>query len=315
MKNRNLVMVLVFVIMFFRFVDCDAQSRSEGTILKDFFSANPHPTEELVSAKESMPKVCLEAGDKAIPILSEAVKNVTASNVGQADIAVNCLVRIGGPEVVRFFRKMYDESADETYRDVMRAILCKAMQSTGSGEDINFLMDSLSGSAWGGVKGLAPRAAAYSLAVLKPEIAKTALKNRSKELTVPSEEVKFTLERVNGREWHTPQAVSAKGPDAVILTVFRFGIPNISMSDAFVELKAKRIWKRTADTWRYEPLIDYDKYHHFISFDVFVTKDGKRAMCSVGLFCGNTCGYGYDYVLKYDGEGWRVVGLFPTWIS
>jgi hypothetical protein len=294
---------------------CAAEMKNDDKMLHDFFTAESHSTESLVSARQEMPRVCLEVGMGALPVLSQAVSRQTPSNVQVAEIAFNCLVRIGGPDVRELLRKMYREATDQSFKDVMKAALCNSMQSTGSPSDIEFLIDSLEGPIFG-LKALAPSAAAYALAVLKPQSARAALERRVQEYkNTPLEEVKLALERIDGRQWITPQADSARGKDILILKVFQFGIPHISMSDVFVEPRAKRVWVRDANTWQHRPSdLKYESLPS-ISFDVFVTEDEKRAICSVTIVCGNACAYGYDFILGYEELGWRVVGLFPTWIS
>ena len=313
--NTQGTWVIVLIVVVFLSADCAAQPQDEEKILHQFFSVGSHSNEVLMSPSEQIPKICLELGDKAIPLLSEAIRHVIPSNAELAQIALDCLVRIGGSKVVELFRRMYNESQDESLRNAMRAALCGSMQSTGSPQDIQFLIESLKGPLYG-PNAVAPSAAAYALAVLKPQSAKAPLEKRAKEYKdgFPSE-VEFALDRINGMEWKTPQADSARGMDVLILTVFRFGIPHITVSDSFFERKTARIWKRDGSEWRFESPPPKVEDLPSISFDVFVTKDGRRAICSVGIVCGNVCGYGYDFVLKKDNAGWRVVGLFPTLIS
>ena len=301
---------------------CPAQPSSEELVVKEFFTAPSHTEKELREAKRQMPKLCLEAGDKAIPVVSQSLSKILTDlpshptrEAGMAgEIGEDCLIRIGGPDVVGLFRKLYDQSKDETAKDVLRAALCWAMASTGSPEDIRFLIESLKGPL-GGPKGLAPRAAAYGLVVLRPESARTALEARASEYENVREEVKFALARIKGKPWITPEMDSVKDEDLVVLALLGFGIPHMRESDSFVEPKANRIWIFSNNTWRFEPFEAQGPFAPGNTLEVFVTKDRKRAMVSVSITCGNACGYGYDFMLRKDEAGWRVVGLLPTWIS
>jgi hypothetical protein len=295
------------------------QTGDDETRLRNFLSSESHSSQAIRSAEKEIPKLCLEVGEKAIPMLWESVSNTlkdpTHTNAEVANVASDCLVKIGGPEVVKLFKKIYTESEGKPYRDGAKWVLCWAIQSASTPQDIQFLIDSLEGPVYGPER-LIPSAAAYGLAVLKPQAAKQALEKRAEEYknTLP-EEVKFALARINGPEWDTPQADSASGTDLLILAVLRFGVPHLDISDNFLETKTGRFWKRDGNAWRYDNQRPKDGSIPSISFDVFVTKDQKRAICSVGIHCGNVCGYGYDFVLRNTKDGWRVVGLFPTWIS
>jgi len=301
---------------------CPAQLTSEEAVVKEFFTAPSHTEVDLRRAKQQMPKLCLEAGDKAIPVISQSVSEIlthlpshpTREAAMTAEIGMDCLIRIGGPDVVGLFRKIYDESTDETLKDALRAALCWAMQSGGSAEDVGFLIESLEGPLFG-PKGLVPRAAAYALAVRRPESARTALEARARQFENVREEVKFALARIKGTPWTTPKVDSAKDEDLVVLALLGFGIPHMRENDYFVESKANRIWKLSGNTWRFEPFEAQGPFAPGNSLEVFVTKDRKRAMVSVRITCGNACGYGYDFMLRNDKAGWRVMGLLPTWIS
>ena len=318
-KQSTWIMVFMFVII--SAVNCGAQPSTEETrSLRDFFSVTSRSAESRRSAEKQIPKLCLDIGEPSIPILADVLRDTlqarSPSGAAVGSLAVKCLIYVGGPEVVRLFRKMYAESRDPSDKKAMRAVLCDAMQSTGSDQDIQFLIDSLEGPL-GGLDGLAPTSATFALAVLKPQAAKAALKKRAEEYKpIVLEDVQYALERINGLEWGTPQAGLASPRDQVILTLFRFGIPHITLTHTFAELKTNRLWKRTGRTWSYdESPVTKDESLPAISFDVSITKDGERAMCSVGIYCGPTCGYGYDFILRRDKHGWWVVGLFPTWLS
>jgi hypothetical protein len=272
-----------------------AEISDEERTLRDFFSQKSQTAKAEDWGRREMPKVCVELGDKAVPIASEvllnALSNLTSSNAPRAAFVAECLLYVGGREVLQLFRKIYDESKDEAFKEGWRGALCSAMQRTDSSQDVQFLIDSLKGPKYPWIS-MVPVVAARALAVLKPESARTALEERAKVFEyVVSDEVKFALDRINGRVWKTPQTDSPGLTDLLKIAVFRFGIPNID--------EAPRDAQGFPD----------------IRFDAYVTKDGKRALCSVGITCGNVCGYGYDFVLRNENGEWQVVSLFPTWIS
>ena len=298
------------------------QTEDKEMRVRKFLAKPPDDLQEMDAEARLIPKYCVELGDKAssfirqdLPrMLTSFMENRTRANAVSTDTAMQCLIYLGGPEVVDLFQKLYNEAKNETLRDVMRSRLCWAMQSTGSPEDIRFLIQSLKGPI-GGPKGLAPQAAAYSLAVLRPASAKVALEARVKETN--RYEAKYALSRLSGRPLRAPQMNSAGSMDRIILTVFEFGIPHIEESGSYTETEKNRQWRHEGDSWLYEPLTaDSTGGLHRIRFDITISKDDKRAICSVGIFCGNACGYGYDFILEKDKDfRWRVKVLFPTWIS
>ncbi|HVN97852.1 MAG TPA: hypothetical protein VMT62_15590 [Syntrophorhabdaceae bacterium] len=299
----------VFFVLFFpNCCYCTAKSDSELSTLRAFFTATSHTREEIESAQPQMIRIALDLGSSAIPILTKAI---THSEKAVSEIAISCLIYIGGAEVKRLFQDMYTRTNDLSFK----AAFCLTMASSGPSQDIPFLIDALEGERFG-AESIIPVTAAYSLAVLRPEQARAALEKRAEKYqgAIP-EEVKFALARIKRTPWKTPQAKTALGIDSVIFSVMRFGIPYLEASDRYVDRKAHRIWKRTGNEWFYKTDKNNMPGLPSLMFDVFVTSHGNRSICSVSIGCGNVCGYGYDFILRKENNEWQVVGLIPTYVS
>ena len=285
---------------------CNAQT-SNIDELRSIFSSNDIDS---ISPWELNKPVLLsfDLGKQALPFLETMLlqSDKTKSYLAAYSIAV-----IGGTKSADILKKAYNKKQDIGFK----TLLCFSLASTGRKTDIGFLVRALHGEHIGD-EGPPIQQAAFSLGVLRAKEAKSALqKTASKQSGFASEAADYALSWLNGDMWDTDMRENTI-TDSIIYSLFRFGIPRLDESTAFVEKASNRIWYRKGKNWTHEPLTDSitDKVPS-ISFQTHVTQDEMRAICSVGLLFGPLNGSGYDIILKKRDGIWKVIGIMQTWVS
>ena len=83
----------------------------------------------------------------------------------------------------------------------------------------------------------------------------------------------------------------------------------------YSDRKRGGFWKFDSSGWKFDKNRPEGEISAGLSFDTFISSDGARALVSVGFYCGQLCGNGYDYVLHKDGNEWKVQAMKSTWVS
>jgi hypothetical protein len=197
----------------------------------------------------------------------------------------------------------------------IKTLACFALARRGSSSDIRFLVQALKGEHYGD-EWPPIQVAALSLGVLRDPsaIAPLEVTARKTPESIASGAAEDALSWI--REG-TYDVSSVSGGDELlpVLAVMHHGVPRISESEAFFEVAAHRVWKRQGRKWWLELSEGSPDQEPFISFETFVSTDGKRAAVAVGLTFGPLNGVGYDYLLSNAAGSWKVIGILPTWIS
>ena len=254
-----------------------------------------------------MKRAALEAGNGGIPLLEEALNDPVRQG-----LAVVGLAYLGGPKSTELLRRHYEKTG------AGKSGLCFALASTGTPEDRKFLIeslvveDTLFGNDW-----YTRACAAYSLGVLRAREAIPALERtaRKKDGRFDSAAAEAALRWIQEDPPSVPHLSNPSERDRVILAVLGHAIPSTDRSDVFFEEQASRLWENRGAGWRVRTVTTEPEDTPSISFDVFITNDGQRALCAVGLHFGHLDAIGYDYVLRKDNDTWKVVGLILTWVS
>ena len=263
-----------------------------------------------VSGRE-IEKMCMNGVNRALPVLKELV---TQPDPFRADFASTCLLSIDDPEAIDILRKAYaGRRSDNSKMDMyLKDVLCLAMSTTKSQHDVDFLISQVDGPRTG-LDRMVREAACFSLAALKAERARPALENRliKLEYGLPMEnwDIRFALDRINGKIMQTPQCGAGTEKDAVICAVLRFDIPTADSRGTYVDKKAGKVWHRKPNAWTYEKNASVKEEYPIISFDVFVADDGRYAMCWVLM---GDIPHGlreYTFLLRKEGSEWTVVRL------
>jgi hypothetical protein len=285
-----------------------AFSEDDGTSLLTSLLGPDHAIENY-PWEDKIVSTAFLMGEKAIPILE---KSLSHRDEDKAFSAGRALAVIGGDRAVAVLRKKYEE----TGAIWIKSMLCFALGSTGKPEDVKYLLRSIEGDDMSDEE-VSIQSAAYSLGVLRAEEARGDLHRimEKNSDTFPSEAARMALQWMDREPWQTPQAVTAEGKDEVILALFRFGIPRTDEADAFVEKKAHRVWRRHDKSWSYRDCSGVTEKMPCIGFAVWMSTDGARALCSVGLVFDRLNASDYDFVLKKVEGEWRVVGVNLTGVS
>jgi hypothetical protein len=202
--------------------------------------------------------------------------------------------------------------------------LCLTMASTGTPEDVYFLMKTL--GAGNDKDNKAAASAFLSLVVLKPDkMIKDIKLNSGAGAKIDLKWKELFLLSMNLGSQEPPQMATAGPEDKIILSLFKFGIPGTDQSPVFLEAGKERNWKLENKVWSFFQDDNREIYHSkdvsgvykppYIEFETYIDKTGTRALVNVGVIFGKTAGSGYSFTLKMMKSEWKVVGMALTWIS
>ena len=274
--------------------------------LKSYFSADANAGNRTSVRKFArIFRIALDLGDAAIPVL---VEGLDSSDRHKSYLAAEFLMRISGPRTVAALRTVIQRNPSEQ----MKTLLCFSLASTGSDDDIDFLIRSLEGEHIGNMW---TRQAAFSLGVLRAERAREALQQTASKNSRTTSAAQEALRWMDEGPWDTPPATSKKPEEAIILAVLRNGVPRTEDKRGFHDAENKCRWVLVGKSWKCEHESKRSKKVPSISFRVLVAKDAERAVCFVSVDFGPLNASGYSYLLqKRDGK-WMVIGMRSTWVS
>lgn len=263
-------------------------------------------------------KIVLDLGESAIPTLKKALYDPKEDI---RNFASEALFLIGGEKAKDVLKEAYDKTKNE----FILMYLCLTMASTGTPEDIYFLMKILEA---GNDKedNTAATSAFLSLVVLKPDrMIKDIKLNSGSGAGINSKWKELFLLSMNLGSQEPPQMTTAGSEDKIILTLFKFGIPGTDQSPVFLEAGKERTWKPENKVWSFFQDNNREIYHSqdvsdvykppYIEFETYIDKTGTRALVNVGVIFGKNAGSGYSFTLKMIKGEWKVVGMAFTWIS
>ena len=262
-------------------------------------------------------RTVLDLGESAIPTLEKALDDPKSAI---RDFALESLFLIGGEKARDVLKKAHEKTKDEK----IKLFLCLSMASTGTPDDVDFLMETL--ASGNDKNSMAASAALLSLTVLKPEKMIEAVQSNSEAgagMDPTFRELFLLSLDLGGAD--TPQMGSAGPEDRVILTLFEFGIPGTGQSPVFLEEKKERTWKMENKSWSYFQDGNREIYKSgellnaynppYIEFETHVNRDNTRALVRAGVIFGKLSGAGYSFVLKQVKGKWKVTGMMLDWMS
>jgi len=278
-----------------------------------------HPKDLTAVDREILPatKIILDLGEAAIPTLKKAIYDPKEEI---RNFASEALFIIGGEKA----RDTLKEAFGKTKSDPILRNWCLSMASTGTPDDVYFLMKTLESE--NNKEGSAAASAFLSLVVLKPDkMIKDINLNSGPGARIDSKWKELFLLSMNlgGQE---PSQMKTAGPeDKINLTLFKFGIPGSDQSPVFIEEGKERTWKLENKVWSYFQDENRETYHSkgmsdiykppYIDFETYINKAGTQALVNVGVIFGKKAGSGYSFILKNIKDEWKVVGMTLTWIS
>jgi len=291
---------------------CPTPSPPRWSSLADVFSApeaelqsiDPHSSFQWIEDE------ALDEGERALADAGEALA-VGRGSMRQS-LAAHCAAIVGGPVA----RDILETAHGRIGGDGVKSELASCMASTGSRDDVRFLIRALEGEQigdhWGPIV-----SAALALGVIRAEAARDALQACAARGrgTIASHAAAQALAWIR-----TPPVVPSSPGDSVsdriVKVVFRCGIPGNDASPCFTE-REDRVWVRSGNTWLVQPACPSPSPPHPPSIlpKIHFGKDGRSALVRVTVWFGPMAATYYTYVLRNVGNRWRVTALFFAGIS
>jgi len=263
----------------------------------------------------SAAKIVLDLGEAALPVLKKALYDPKEDI---RNFASGALFLIGGEKARDILKKAFDKTKNE----FIQMQLCLTMASTGTPEDIGYLMKFLESGQDQNER--AASAAFLSLVVLKPE---RMIRESSSGAGagMDSEWKELFLLSLNTVTEASAQMKTAGREDKIILTLFQSGIPGTDQSPVLLETERERTWKLENKAWSFFQDDNREIYQFkglsdvykppYIDFAIHINQAGTRALANVGVTFGSKAGHRYAFVLKHIKGQWKVVGMVLTGIS
>lgn len=228
--------------------------------------------------------------------------------------AADATALIGGRAAVDALLRLHDEARS----DGLLANVVQAMGSTGSPEDIEFLIAAVEDDRtdW-----RAKEDAVLTLGLLRAREARGSLQAvASRRLGISSEAARI-IPTLDWPPCRTVLSDEISPTDAAIRTVLSCVAPPGGDDLVYCELDRSRSWRREAGRWYGRPVAGCDPHgieerdEGFGSFiyDVQVAPDERKARVEVGYVCGRRCGGGYVYTLSRDADEWIVRTIRKGW--
>jgi hypothetical protein len=275
----------------------------------------PAPLVQLIKASnDDSPndRTLIEAAIDASPgTASQVASFLKDGNESQRSAALVALAYMGGETALAALQRYYNRTNDTQ----AKTLLCFALAARGSGEDRALLMRSLAGEhigdEWPPIV-----SSALSPGVLRAREATGALKTTAakEEGSIASHAASEALRWIEHGKWDVEREPSASQTDRAVAAVFINGVPRTEEATAFFEEERGRIWVLQNGTWKFRRGARPEGTPS-ITFNVHFNPQNTRALVSVGLTFGPLNGAGYDYLLRRDGDVWKVDGVLFTWIS
>jgi hypothetical protein len=271
------------------------------------------PLDEKQGSISEIEKAVLELGGSAVPMLSKALSD--RDDLERRYYAAHYLALVGGNEARDILILDYQSTLDP----MIKTALTLCMASTGTGKDIEFLIEALEGEVFNndGDRISDPEVAALSLGVLRAKKALEPLRFRAANsddqiAAATAAEVIVWLSDGHGAIQYD---LNASEEDRLIFAVLECGIPRIKRLSAFVDRKKDRVFVSSTGHWRIVPFTEEYKASPQVSFDLYITRDGLRAISSVGMHFDKLDGAGYMYLFSKNNKRWEVRGILPVWVA
>jgi hypothetical protein len=272
----------------------DARAANPCARLDSLLSREP---EEDLAEIGPLEKTILDEGDRCLPVLE---RSLASRKTIRRLLAGYAMALLGGPRPVRLLRSEYLRRPTTN----VRLLLCVAMGSTGSPEDIAFLRQKLLGEQigdeWPSIE-----AAALTLGLLRATAAQQDLEAAAirEEDTIASHAAATAVRWLRKPKCQMPPT-GGDDPQDLILTVVRCGVPRMDEAPEFYETEHRSKWSYQDGQWsRREMLAAADSaLLPRLSFQTYVSRSGGRALVAISLTFGRINGKGYTYVARKRGD-------------
>jgi hypothetical protein len=256
-------------------------------------------TEQKLASTELF-SLAIDTGPSAIPALAKFLE--TATEEDHRYNAIQAAVYIGGETAVAIVRQEFERTKNDIFRnELVEAALVGALTTVDNTENRKELINFL--------KSDNPRtvaAAAHGLGLFRAKEAVPALQAVPRDRYPPaSQAADLALQWIkNG--YFAIDTMPNEESRRVIAAVLRNGSPNFGElgPETYVMDLSGGYWNYAASGWRFN--VGQAPKETGLSIGAFVGKERTRALVSVALICGGLCGSGYNFVLKKEGEVWKV---------
>ena len=250
------------------------------------------------------------ADDACVPVWIDSLHSKDATNSARARDA---LVVTGGRAAVDALRADYERAPSQA----LRRDVIMGMATTGSPEDIAFLVAQLQGPFTGNADIWSiTQVAATTLGLLRATAARDALSavlTRYGKTGFAGRAVAAALASLD-----LPPCADALRGDRnreLVRIVRQCGPQSMWTSARYHDPSSGGVWSFTNDSWRLGSPTPSDTMTTRVSETVRIAADGRHAKVSVTTSCGMLCGEGWTFSLLRIGNIWRVVSAEMVWVS
>ena len=252
--------------------------------------------------------MCLDAGADAVPLLAQLLDSDNGPHVAMATVG---LAYIGGKNAVSALRKKFERTKSE----FVRHWLCFSIGSTGSPDDIEFLMTSLLDKNSGAdtIKN-----ASLSLGVLRAKEALDLLKRIADKspTTLSSICASAAIEWIIQGEYKINISPETE-QDKVLVAILKNGIVLRKGTNHLYQRDTGRRLYYGVQGWEIQK--DPNRsvtFPQMSRFTVHFSPDNKSALCWISISYGVMECIFLEYVLsKSNCERWEVIGTVLIGVS
>ena len=228
------------------------------------------------------------------------------------DLALQALSTTGGRPAVDALRAEYDRAPDRQ----TRLALIRSMATTGSAEDVAFLMTQV-GGPFVGNSDIWPitEAAATTLGLLRAVAARDTLRRLLQQYGrtgFAGRQVEWALEAID----RPPCADSVSGDLSreLVRIVMACRPPALQRQSTYRDVQTSGTWRFDGDIWRHYAGAP-DSSGKTVSAAALISAEGQDAIVLVATRCGPLCGEGWTFQLRREGRLWRVLSARFDWVS
>jgi hypothetical protein len=302
MKRMMSLRIQVIACSLFLSCSCSAGQSSRNADTSHLFKLI---AEEKLASTELL-SAAIDAGPSAIPDLAKFLE--TAPDEDQRSNAISAAIYIGGETAVPIVRREYERTRNEVFRnEIAEAALAEALTTVDNAENRKELIQFLKSDNWN-----TARAAALGLGLFRAKEAIPALQAVPRDHYPPvSQAADLALQWIE-HGYYAIETLPNEENRQVVSAVLRNGSPNFSEPgpETYVTDLSGGFWNYSSTGWRFN--VGLPPKQTGLSIGAFIGKERTRALVSVNLICGGLCGSGYNFVLRKEGEIWKVQLMVHT---
>jgi hypothetical protein len=242
-------------------------------------------------------------GESCVPILADSLRSSAPENSARARMA---LERIGGRAAVDALRA--DHERAPTFQS--RRAVIRAMGTTGSPEDVAFLVTQLRGQfPSGSGDWFEVHMAATMLGLLRATAARDSLQAALARNNNPNTYTNRAITTALASLDRPPCADSVAGDieRELIRIVVQCRPQPMWTTSSYRDSLAGGVWTFERDAWQFNHGAPTDTTIPRVTMRAMIAPDGRHAEVHVFTLCGRRCGEFWPFRLVRTGDVWRVV--------